>query len=125
VTIARLIGFSVVLLLTAPFVAHGQPGGKVARLAMVLFDAPATNPNLAAFLAALHDLGYVEGRNAVLEYRHAKGRPGLVRELGLQVVSLKPDVIVVLGGDMVPFVKAATSTLPVVMLTSFDPSRRG
>jgi putative ABC transport system substrate-binding protein len=125
VTIARLIGFSVVLLLTASLVAHGQPSGKVARLAVVLFDAPATNPNLGAFVAGLHDLGYVEGRNVALEYLHAKGRPELVPELGLQVASLKPDVIVVLGGDMVPFVKAAASTLPVVMLTSIDPVEAG
>ena len=125
VTIARLLGFSVVLLLAASFVAHGQSSGKVARLAMVLFDAPASNPNLAAFIAGLHDLGYVEGRNLALEYRHAKGRPELVPELALQVASLKADVIVVLGGDMVPFVKAAASTLPVVMLTSIDPVEAG
>jgi putative tryptophan/tyrosine transport system substrate-binding protein len=125
VTIARLIGFSVILLLTASFVVHGQPSGKVARLAVVLFEAPATNPNLAAFVAGLRDLGYVEGRNVALEYRHASGQPELVPELGLQVASLKPDVIVVLGGDMVPTVKAATSTLPVVMLTSNDPVEAG
>ncbi|HVJ10134.1 MAG TPA: hypothetical protein VNC62_01055, partial [Burkholderiales bacterium] len=67
--IARLIGFSVVLFLATSFVTHGQPSGKVARLAVVLFDAPATNPNLAAFVAGLRDLGHVEGRNLALEYR--------------------------------------------------------
>ena len=121
--IARLIGFSVVL--ATSFVTHGQPSGKVARLAVVLFDAPATNPNLAAFVAGLRDLGHVEGRNLALEYRHASGRPELVAALGLQAASLKPDVIVVLGGDMVQTVKAATSTLPVVMLTSNDPVEDG
>lgn len=120
-TIARLIGFSFILLLAASFGAHGQPAGKVARLAVVLFDAPAANPNLAAFVAGLRDLGYVEGRNVVLEYHHASGQPELVPGLGVQAASLKPDVIVVLGGDMVPTVKAATSTIPVVMLTSSDP----
>ncbi|HVJ11425.1 MAG TPA: ABC transporter substrate-binding protein, partial [Burkholderiales bacterium] len=49
----------------------------------------------------------------------------LVAALGLQAASLKPDVIVVLGGDMVQTVKAATSTLPVVMLTSNDPVEDG
>lgn len=97
----------------------------MARLAVVLFDAPAANPNLAAFVAGLRDLGYVEGRNVALDYRHAGGRPELVPGLGLQAASLKPDVIVVLGGDMVPTVKAATSTLPVVMLTSSDPVEAG
>jgi putative tryptophan/tyrosine transport system substrate-binding protein len=123
--IARLLGFSLVLFLTASFVAHAQPRAKVARLAVVLFDASATNPNLAAFVAGLRDLGYVEGRNVAFEYRHAGGRPELVPGLGLQAASLKPDVIVVLGGDMVPAVKAATTTLPIVMLTSNDPVEAG
>jgi putative ABC transport system substrate-binding protein len=123
--IARLVGLSAVLLLAASFVAHGQPAGKAARLAVVLFDAPATNPNLSALVAGLRDLGYVEGRNVALEYRHAGGRPELLPGLGPQAVSLKPDVIVVLGGDMMPSVKAATSTLPVVMLTSNDPVEAG
>ena len=122
---SRLIGFSVVLFLAASFVTHAQPKGKAARLAVVLFDAPATNPNLAAFVAGLRDLGHVDGRNVALEYRHASGRPELLPELALQVASLKPDVIVVLGGDMVPTVKAATRTLPIVMLTSNDPVEAG
>ena len=122
--IARRIG-SLVLLLAASFAAHGQPAGKIARLAVVLFEAPPANANLAAFVAGLRDLGYVEGRNVALEYRHANGQPDLVPELGRQAVSLKPDVIVVLGGDMMPSVKAATSTLPVVMLTSNDPVEAG
>jgi ABC-type uncharacterized transport system substrate-binding protein len=122
VTIARLIALVVVLLFAASFAAHGQPGGKVARLGVLLFNTPATDPNLAAFVAGLRDLGYVEGRNVALEYRYAEGRPERVRDLALQIASLKPDVIVVLGGDMVPFVKDATSTVPVVMLTSQDPA---
>ena len=124
----RLIGLAVVLtisLILAPFAAEAQQAGKVARLGVLLFGTPATDPNLAAFVAGLRDLGYVEGRNLALEYRSAEGRPERVRELAVQVVSLKSDVIVVLGGDMVPFVKDATSTIPVVMLTSQDPVEAG
>ena len=124
----RLIGLAVVLtvsLILAPFAAEAQQAGKVARLGVLLFGTPATDPNLAAFVAGLRDLGYVEGRNLALEYRSAEGRPERVRELAVQVVSLKPDVIVVLGGDMVPFVKDATRTIPVVMLTSQDPVEAG
>ena len=105
----------------APLAAEAQPAGKVARIGVVLFGMPATDPNLAAFVAGLRDLGYVEGRNLALEYRSAEGRLERFRELAVQVVSLQPDVIVVLGGDMVPFVKDATSTIPVVMLHSQDP----
>ena len=111
--------------LTAPVVAEAQQTGKVARLGVLLFGTPATDPNLASFLSGLRDLGYVEGRNLALEYRSSEGRPERVRDLAVQVVSLKPDVIVVLGGDMMPFVKDATSTIPVVMLTSQDPVETG
>ena len=124
----RLIGLAVILtvsVILAPLTVEAQRAGKVAQLGVLLFGTPATDPNLAAFVAGLRDLGYVEGRNLALEYRSAEGRPERVRELAVQVVSLKPDVIVVLGGDMVPFVKDATSTIPVVMLTSQDPVEAG
>jgi putative tryptophan/tyrosine transport system substrate-binding protein len=113
------------LVLLVPLDAEAQRAGKVARLGVLLFGTPATDPNLAALVAALHDLGYVEGRNLALEYRSAEGRPERIRELGVQIVSLKPDVIVVLGGDMVPSVKDATSTIPIVMLHSQDPVEAG
>jgi len=122
----QLIRLVLVLGLTlAPFIAEAQSAGKVARLGVLLFGTPATDPNLAAFVGGLRDLGYVEGRNLTLEYRSAEGRPERVRELALQTATQKPDVIVVLGGDMVPFVKDATSTIPVVMLTSQDPVEAG
>ena len=124
-TTARLIALVVALLLAPSLVAHAQPAGKVARLGVLLFDTPTTNPNFPAFVAGLRDLGYVEGRNVAFEYRYAEGRPERIRDLAQQIASLKPDVIVVLGGDMVPFVKDATSTIPVVMLTSQDPVEAG
>jgi ABC-type uncharacterized transport system substrate-binding protein len=120
-------GIAIVLavgLALAPHAAAQQPG-KVPRLGVLLFGVAATDPNLAAFVAGLRDLGYVDGRNLALEYHSAEGRPERVRELALHVASLRPDVIVVLGGDMVPFVKEATSTIPIVMLTSQDPVEGG
>jgi putative ABC transport system substrate-binding protein len=111
--------------LAAPLAAEAQPVPKVARLGVLLFSTPAAEPNLPALLAGLRDLGYVEGRNIVLEYRGAEGRPERVSGLAHQIVALKPDLIVVLGGDLVPFVKGATSTIPVVMLTSQDPVEAG
>lgn len=124
-TITRFTALAAALFFAASLPAHGQPGGKVARLGVLLFGTPATDPNLPALLAGLRDLGYVEGRNVALEYRYAEGRPERVRDLAVQIAALKPDVIVVLGGDMVPFVKDATSTIPVVMLTSQDPVEAG
>src|SRR5688572_9971112 len=118
VTIVKPIILASAFLFAASFSAHGQSAGKVARLGVLLFRTPATDPYLPAFVAGLRDLGYVEGRNLALEYRYAEGRPERVRDLAVQIAALKPDVIVVLGGNMVPLVKAATSTVPVVMLTS-------
>jgi putative tryptophan/tyrosine transport system substrate-binding protein len=111
--------------IAAPPGAEAQSAGKVARLGVLLFSTPAADPNLPALLAGLRDLGYVEGRNVALEYRYAEGRPERVSELALQIASLKPDVVVVLGGDMVPFMKHATATIPIVMLTSQDPVEAG
>ena len=112
-------------LLVAPLAAEAQPAAKVARLGVLLFSTPAAEPNLPALLAGLRDLGYVEGRNIVLEYRGAEGRPERISGLAHQIVASKPDAIVVLGGDLVPFLKDATSTIPVVMLTSQDPVEAG
>jgi putative ABC transport system substrate-binding protein len=100
---------------------QGQPPAKVARIGVVLFSTPQTEPNFTAFVAGLRDLGYVEGRNIAFEHRYAEGHPERFRDIALQTVASNPDVIVVLGGDMVPFVKDATYTIPVVMLTSNDP----
>jgi putative ABC transport system substrate-binding protein len=111
--------------LAGPLAAEAQPARKVAHLGVLLFSTPAADPNLPAFLGGLRDLGYVEGRNVALEYRYAEGQPERVKELALQIASLKPDVFVVLGGDMMPFVKNATATVPVVMLTSEDPVEAG
>jgi putative ABC transport system substrate-binding protein len=125
-TIRRVVGaLLAVVLLAAPVAAPAQTPGKVARLGVMLFSTPPTEPNLPALVAGLRELGYVEGRNLALEYRYAEGRPERFGELATQLAALKPDVIVVLGGDMVPFVKRATSTIPVVMLTSQDPVEGG
>ena len=121
----RFLLTSLAGVLAGPLAAEAQPAVKVARIGVLLFGTPATDPNLAAFVAGLRDLGYVEGWNLALETRSAEGRLERVRELAVQVVGLKPDVIVVLGGDMVPFVKDATSTIPVVMLHSQDPVEAG
>jgi len=122
--VALAVGF-VLSILAGPLAAQAQPAGKVARLGVLLFSTPAADPNLPAFRAGLRDLGYVEGRNVALEYRYAEGQPERISDLALQIASLKPDVLLVLGGDMVPFVKNATATVPVVMLTSQDPVEAG
>ena len=122
----KLIGLALAVLLAAASIAvHGQPAGKVARLGVLLYGSAATDPNLVSFIAGLRELGYVEGRNVALETRGAEGRPERIPDLTRDAVASKPDVIVVLGGDLVRFVRQATSTIPVVMLTSYDPVEAG
>jgi putative ABC transport system substrate-binding protein len=121
----RVAVLALILLAAASASVKGQPASKAVRIDVVLFSTPATEPNLAAFVAGLRDLGYVDGRNISLEYRNAEGHPDRFRDLALRTAALNPDVIVVLGGDMVPFIKSATSTIPVVMLTSYDPVEAG
>jgi putative ABC transport system substrate-binding protein len=124
--IARLACFAPILLVAGLSSVHAQqPLPKPARVGILLVGTPANDPNLAAFLMGLRDLGYSEGQNLAIEYRSAEGRPERARELAPQLVALNPDVIVVLGGDIVPFVKDATKSIPIVMLTSNDPVEAG
>ena len=60
--------------LAAPLHAEAQQAAKIARIGW-LGDRPATGPRLEAFLQGLRDLSYVEGRNLVIEYRYAEGKP--------------------------------------------------
>ena len=110
-------------LIPAPLCAEAQPGGKVARLGVLLLGA--ADPNLDAFRQGLRELGHIEGQNLVIEYRTAEGNAGRLADLAVELVRLKPDVIFALGGDVAPFAKHATRTVPIVMLNSADPVKGG
>jgi putative ABC transport system substrate-binding protein len=73
----------------------------------------------------LLELGYVEGKNVLLEYRAANGRRERVPGIANEIAAARPDVIVVFGGDMAPFAKQATTTIPIVTLVSYDPVETG
>jgi putative tryptophan/tyrosine transport system substrate-binding protein len=97
----------------------------VSRIGVLLFGTPDTDPNLGAFRRGLRDVGYVESENIVIEYRYAEGRSERLRGLAAELVSIKPDLIFALGGDVAPLVRAATSTIPIVMAVSVDPVQSG
>src|SRR5438552_2058699 len=73
------------------------------------------------FVRGLRELGYVENQNIVLEPRSAEGKSERLPLLARELVAAKPDLIYVLGGDVAPSVRAATSTIPIVMAVSNDP----
>lgn len=105
--------------------ARAQGPLKSARLGVLLYSTPKGDPNLAAFLRTLGDLGYTEGRNLTIEYRYAEGRPERLAALAEDLVRLKPDLLFCLGGDVTPAAFAATRTLPILFGSSADPVRLG
>jgi len=73
----------------------------------------------------MRELGYIDGKNIVIEYRYAEGKPERLPELAADLVQLKPDVIFALGGDVAPFASKATQTIPIVFSISADPVQMG
>jgi putative ABC transport system substrate-binding protein len=70
-------------------------------------------------------MGYVDGKTIAIEYRFAEGKPELLPALAAELVQLKLDVIFALGGDVAPFAKNATTSIPIVAWTSNDPVESG
>jgi len=113
-------------LVAAPLAAETQPAGKVARIGFLGLN-PGANPHRrGAFLQGLRDLGYVEGRNVVIEYRSAEGKLERLSALAAELVALKVDVIVTGGGTPTALAaKQATRTLPIVFSSATDPVTDG
>jgi putative ABC transport system substrate-binding protein len=109
-------------LLVVPLVARAQQVGKVYRIGILeAIPAAQNSANLLALRKGLRDLGYVEGRNLIIEYRSADGRAERFPELASELVHLKVDLIVTRGTPAAKATKNATSTIPVVMATMGDP----
>ncbi len=111
---------SVLSLLGAPLRVEAQPAAKVWRIGLLLTGAP-PDPGVEAFREGLHDLGYVEGQNVVLEYRWADGRPDRWHEFAAALVDAGVDVIVTQATASALAAKRATRTIPIVMAYAADP----
>ena len=109
-------------LLVTPLTARAQQAGKVYRIG-ILEAIPASQnaANLDALRKGLRELGYVEGRNLLIEYRSADGRAERFPDLASELVRLKVDLIVTRGTPAARAAKNATETIPVVMATMGDP----
>jgi putative tryptophan/tyrosine transport system substrate-binding protein len=109
-------------LLVAPVAARAQQAGKVYRIGILEAIPAAQNAvNLDALRKGLRDLGYVEGRNLIIEYRSADGRAERFPDLASELVRLKVDLVVTRGTPAARAAKNATETIPVVMATMGDP----
>src|SRR4029453_15841262 len=112
-------------LLAAPLAVEAQEAIKVARIGFLAGNLAAL-PNLReAFLQGLRDLGYVEGRNVVIEYRDAKGKLERLPALAAELVALKVDVILAASTPQTLAAKQATRTLPIVFAAADDAVGRG
>ena len=101
--------------------AEAQQQANMARLGWLASGSPSgVAPLTGAFRQGLRELGYVEGKNVVIEYRYADGNPERLPELATEIVHLKVDVIVVAADPAIRAVQKATTTIPVVMIAD-DP----
>jgi ABC-type uncharacterized transport system substrate-binding protein len=133
------IALSVILacgLVAAPLPSDGQQPAKVYRIGYLgatqapLEQTPQHCPTRGdrlwqAFEEGLREHGYIVGRNLVLECRWTEGRDDRAPALAAQLVSLKPDLIIVEGTAQVRAVKQTTSEIPIVMVGVIEPVRRG
>jgi putative tryptophan/tyrosine transport system substrate-binding protein len=122
----RTVGCIVTLilsLLVVPRATEAQPPTKVYRVGRLIaaFSPAQPSPILAAFEQTLHDLGYVEGRNVILEYRYAEGSEERLRDQAAELVQLPVDVIVAQGAAAIRAAQQATRTIPIVMAATSDP----
>jgi putative tryptophan/tyrosine transport system substrate-binding protein len=112
----RLVGGAVAL----PIAAHAQQQGKIPLIG-IIDDAPMWN----AFRQGLHDLGYLEGQNIAFEYRRTDGAPEQLAEAATDLARRPVDVIATYAVASSLAAKAATTTIPIVMIAVGDVVRTG
>ena len=124
----RLIGLVILALsLTLrPFAVDAQSGGKSPRVGFLSTFSPSDVPRWREGLTkGLRDLGYTEGDDIVIEYRHAEGRPERLPDLAAELVRMKVDVIVAETTPASLAAKKATTTIPIVMTIVGNPVEAG
>jgi putative tryptophan/tyrosine transport system substrate-binding protein len=115
-----------VLIVTTIHLAEAQQPKKVPRIGFLGFTSlSAIAARIEAFQQGLHEFGYVEGKNIVVEYRSAEGELDRLPELAAELVRLKVEVIVTSGPSVTRAVKEATTTIPIVMGFDTDPVGNG
>ena len=108
-----------------PLASDAQQATKVWRIGHLGYAYPTAAKDLEAFRQRLRDLGYVEGKNLVIESRSAESGFERLPELAAELVSLKVDVIAAFGNRTIMALKRATPTIPIVMISSGDPVGSG
>ena len=117
-----IAGLAAVLLVPGGSSAQQSPG-KIPRIGILGLGESERTPMFDAFRKGLRDLGYIEGRNIILEFRLARGDYTRFPQLTAELITLPVDVIVPDGGVL--FVTKASGQVPVVVPTVFDPVGQG
>ena len=121
------VGWSSILLgamlLAVAVVAEAQQQKKVPRIGFVPGSDDSNNPgsSVEAFRQGLRDLGYIEGKNIQIESRSMEGTVNSIPSLVAELVQLKVDVLVLVPLLAIRAAKQATTTIPIVMVTTVDP----
>jgi putative ABC transport system substrate-binding protein len=104
--------------------AEAQKELKIPRIG-VLWLGARPNANLDAFIQGLRELGYIEGKNILIEYRVAEGKADRLPELATELVRLKVDAIFTGGTPAIFALREATKTIPIVFFSTSDPIGTG
>jgi putative ABC transport system substrate-binding protein len=108
-------------LLATPVAAEAQ-AGKAPRIGILELASPSASVHgHKAFQQGLRELGYVEGKNVILEYRYANGKLDLLPELAADLVRLKVDAIVTRSTAPIRAAKNASKTIPIVFASAGAP----
>ena len=111
-------------MLLAPHTVGAQPRGKVWRIGY-LGGSEQAAPLMRFFRDGMRERGYVEGRDYVLEIRHARGDPARAAALAAELVGLKIDIFMAGTQESIRAARNATTTLPIVMSLATDPVGSG
>ena len=113
-------------LLVVSLAVEAQPSAKVPRIGLLSIVSPALGESKAeSFRQGLRDLGYIEGKNILLESRWAEGHRERLADLAADLVRMEVAVIVTESTPAALAAKQATETIPIVMTTSSDPVAAG
>jgi putative tryptophan/tyrosine transport system substrate-binding protein len=122
--VSTLFALSLALLLV-PLTGAAQDRGKVWRVAVLIGALPRGEPPVRAFEQRLAELGYVEGRNLVIDFATAAGRPDRLPSLAAELVRGRPDVLVAISTQGGMAAKSATQSVPIVLGAVGDPVGSG
>ena len=119
--------FAACACVAAPMTAFAQPQERRWRVGFLALRRPVSlaSDQFGAFPRGLRELGYVEGRNLVIEWRFADGRSDRLQALAAELVGLKVDVILAAGTQAISAARQATTTVPIVMAGANDPVGSG